>query len=104
MDIVDIKFNKWDNERLATNKKICITKLKKMGGIGDTFIYNNIKYIIIDIWPGNYSFIKDRLYLLEGANSKNEFDVEFKKKYPKIRDRDIVYAHFISINLNDCGE
>lgn len=93
---INIPFNAWSEERLATGQKLATSRNKKYGEKGDYFIVKNKKYILKEVLKLPLWFVRDFLWYVEGAKSPMEFVEIWEQIHPKkgLVENDIVYTHF----------
>lgn len=94
---VKIPFNKWSEERLEQGRKLCTSRNKIYGSVGDSFHSKSAVHFIKLIKPFPLWFVRDFLYQLEGANSPDEFVSVWKIIYRgRFNEDKVVYVHFFS--------
>lgn len=92
---VEIPFNKWSKEKLRLKRKFCTSRSKIYGEEKDYFFVDGVKYIIKRIIRLPLWFVRDFLWYLEGADSKEEFVEVWKSIYRgRFDENKEVYTHF----------
>ena len=75
MSVIEIKFSHEMAEAAPNGWKVCTTRSEKKGEIGDTFDILGAKFVLIDVWLGNWiTTVRDDLYRLEGFDSPEAFE------------------------------
>lgn len=97
MTTINLPFNKWSKERLATGQKVCTSRTKQYGNPGDKFYVEN-EHILKEILKFPLWFVKDFLWYQEGANSPEEFEEVWCSIHPnkKFVNDQTVYTHFFT--------
>ena len=97
MNEITIPFNAWSIERLNAGRKCATSRNKVYGRVGDVFKPDNGKsYKIEYIISLALGVVRDYLYLIEGANSPEEFEEVWTSIHPKkgFDKEQLVWVHF----------
>ena len=94
MKEINLPFRKQFELPMLNGQKVCTTRTKIYGKVGDRFPAFGAKFEIIAIcssvamWVGNY------LYKEEGFEQPGEFHKLWEKLHPRLRRDAIVFVHF----------
>ena len=82
--LIKIPFNNWSKERLRTGLKCATSRTKQYGKIGDTFEFDGWIYKITGVGKFPLWFIRAYLYVTEGCETPDEFELGVRSALPKV--------------------
>ena len=82
---------------IRDGKKICTTRRKQHGNIGDTFIIENTEFRIRDVHQSYLGTVRDHIYRLEGFPSPYGFQECWEYLYDcQLVEATIVFTHWFT--------
>lgn len=97
VEIKEFPFSPPMAEAALTAKKICTSRNKKYGEIGDTFRIHGDLFRIVDIQNRKLSFIATNFYRLEGFEQPGDFVQIWQQLHNGTFDSaKVVYVHFFT--------
>ena len=100
MTEIKIPFNKWSKERLEEGIKVCTSRSKVYGKVGDTFSVDGKCYLLMGVIQMPLWFVKKFLYGLEGARDSMEFEQVWRDIFRGEFNPDkLVWVHFFRETL-----
>ena len=94
---INIPFNEWSRDKLRLGLKTSTARSSVYGHEGDYFFEVKKKFAIKMVWRCPLWFIRDFLFSLEGAETKQEFEKVWCEIHPKKRfmlPNEEFYVHF----------
>ena len=94
MSEINLPFRKQFELPMLNGQKVCTTRTKIYGKVGDEFLAFGASFEFVAIcssvamWVGNY------LYKEEGFEQPGEFHKLWEKLHPRLRRDAIVFVHF----------
>lgn len=75
MPSITLQFAPEMRQAIREGRKVCTTRSKILGEVGDLFVVAGRAYRIVDISPYRLADVRDQLFLQEGCESADEFVV-----------------------------
>lgn len=92
---IEIPFNNWSKKKLKINRKFCTSRSKIYGKVGDYFEEDGVVYTIKFVTEFPLWFVKEFLWYVEGADSKEEFIKVWKSIHGGVfKESKLVFTHF----------
>ena len=84
--MTDLPFNGWSRERIGQGRKVCTSRHNR---------YSDDKRVVWISPKLKWEFIREYLWQLEGANSKEELQEVIEDVYKRrVPDDELFYVHF----------
>ena len=94
MKEINIPFKEQFQKAILEGQKICTTRTKIYGKIGDRFRVFNAEFEIIAVCPSIALWVGNYLYKEEGFENPGNFHILWGKIHPRLRPDTVVFVHF----------
>ena len=94
---IKIPFNAWSKARVLDGRKICTSRTKVYGAVGDWFFVGDSRYQLNGVVAFTTHTILHYLFKAEGAQSQDELKDVFNDIFRKGPVPSMMYVHFFEV-------
>ena len=91
---IKIPFKEQFRDAMLEGRKICTTRTKRYGEVGDIFEAFGAKFEIVGVCPSIALWVGNFLYKEEGFDCPAEFHKIWKRLHPRLASEVAVFVHF----------